>query len=136
MSRKANNIIRIPTTLDRKFFRYWLEFLKPFHKLARREMDIMTSFLALRYRLSKVILDDALLDQIVMNEDSKGFVRDECNVSVQHFQVIISKLRKNKLIVDDKINKRFIPNVTEEDGSFKLMIYFELKPEEDSKASS
>ena len=44
MNKKANNIIRIPTSLNGKFFKYWFEFLKPFHKLTDREIDVITSF--------------------------------------------------------------------------------------------
>jgi hypothetical protein len=36
----------------------------------------------------------------------------------------MSKLRKSKIIVDNKINPRFIPNVKEENGNFKLLLLF------------
>ena len=82
--KKANNIVRIPTSLNGKFFRYWFEFLEPFHKLTDREIDVITSFVKQRYELSKVI-------------------------------------------IDGKINPRFIPNIDEETGTFQLLLLFELK---------
>ena len=77
MNRKANNIVRIPTSLNGKFFRYWFEFLQPFHKLTEREIDVITSFVKQRYELSKVITDNEILDRVTMSEDTKRKVREE-----------------------------------------------------------
>lgn len=127
MDKKANNIVRIPTSLNGKFFRYWLEFLKPFHQLTEREIDVTTSFLKYRYELSKVIKDNEILDRVTMGEDTKRKVREECGITLPHFQVIMGKLRKSKVIVDGKINPRFIPNIDEETGFFKLLLLFDLQ---------
>lgn len=127
MNKKANNVVRIPCSLDGSFFRYWFLFLKPFHKLTDREIDVITAFVKHRYELSKVIKDDEILDKVVMSEDTKRKVREECNITLPHFQVIMGKLRSSKVIVDGKINPRFIPNVVEEDGFFKLLLLFELQ---------
>lgn len=127
MNTKANNVVRIPCSLSGSFFRYWFMFLKPFHKLTDREIDVITSFVKHRYELSKVIKDDEILDKVVMSEDTKRKVREECNITLPHFQVIMGKLRNNKVIIDGKINPRFIPNIIEEDGFFKLLLLFELQ---------
>ena len=60
MEGKINNVIRIPTSVENKFFRYWFEFLAPFHKLTNKEMDVATSFVKTRFELSKVITDKEL----------------------------------------------------------------------------
>lgn len=125
--RKANNVIRIPTSLTGKFFNYWLQFLKPYHQLTEREIEVATSFLKHRYELSKVIKDNKILDKVTMSEDTKKKVREECNVTLPHFQVIMGKLRKNKVIVDGVINPRFIPNIDEESNSVQLLLYFDLE---------
>lgn len=124
--RKPNNIIRVPTSLDGKFFRHWLDFLRPFHGLTDRETDVATCLLKQRYELSKVIQDEEILDKVLMGEDAKRKVREECSITLPHFQVIMGKLRKSRFIVDGKVNPRFIPNVTEEKGMFQLMFCFEL----------
>lgn len=126
MKGKINNIIRIPTSLDGKFFRYWLEFLKPFHSLSEREMQVATLFIKQRYELSKVISDEDILNRVLMGEETKKAMREECGLSLPHFQVIMGKLRKNKIIVDNKINPKFIPNITEENGVFQLLLFFDL----------
>lgn len=125
--KKANNIIRIPTSLQGKFFRYWFQFLQPFHKLTEREIDVITSFVKQRYELSKVIKDNDILDREVMSDFTKKKVREECNITLPHFQVIMGKLRKSGIIIDGKINPRFIPNIDEETGTFQLLLLFELK---------
>ena len=126
MAKQVDSIVRIPCKVDDKFFRYWFEFLQPFHNLTDRETDIITAFVKKRYELSKVIKDDEILDKVTMSDDVKREIRDECNVSLPHFQVIMGKLRKNKVIVDGKINPRYIPSLKEEDGSFKMMLLFDF----------
>lgn len=127
MNKEINNVIRIPTSLNSKFFRYWFEFLQPFHKLTEREIDVITSLVKQRYELSKVIKDDEILDRVTMSEDTKRKVREECNMTLPHFQVIMGKLRKSKVIIDNKINPRFIPNIRKDSGTFQLLLLFELK---------
>lgn len=127
MMKKPDNIVRIPCSLDKSFFRLWFKFLEPFHKLTDREIDVITSFVKQRYGLSKVIKDNEILDKVTMSEDTKKKVREECNITLPHFQVIMGKLRKNKVIVDGKINPRFIPNINEETGAFQLLLLFELE---------
>jgi hypothetical protein len=126
MAKQVDSIVRIPCKVDGKFFRYWFEFLQPFHNLTEREMDVITSFVKQRYELSKVIKDNEILDKVTMSEDTKKKVREECDISLPHFQVIMGKLRKNKVIIDGKINPRYIPSVDEENDSFKMMLLFDF----------
>ena len=123
---KPNNAIRIPCSLS-DFFKYWFLFLEPFHNLTNREVDVITSFVRQRYELSKVIKDNEILDKVAMSEDVKKKVREECGITLQHFQVIMGKLRKNNVIIDGKINAKFIPHITEENGIFQLLLLFDIK---------
>lgn len=125
--KRVNNIIRIPASLKGSFFRYWLEFLSPFHGMTKRELDVATEFIRHRYELSKAIKDEELLDKIVMNEDTKRTIRKDCHFETPHFQIIMGKLRKANFIVDGKINSKFIPkNIEEGDNSFQLLLYFDF----------
>lgn len=128
MVRKGvDNVVRIPCKLDYSFFKMWFMFLQPFHHLTEREMEVATSFVKQRYELSKVVSDNDILDKLVMSEDTKRKVREECNITLPHFQVIMGKLRKNNIIIDGKLNPRYIPRVVEENGSFKLMLLFDFQ---------
>lgn len=123
----VDNVVRIPCKLDYSFFKMWFMFLQPFHHLTEREMEVATSFVKQRYELSKVVSDNDILDKLVMSEDTKRKVREECNITLPHFQVIMGKLRKNNIIIDGKLNPRYIPRVVEERGSFKLMLLFDFQ---------
>lgn len=123
----VDNVVRIPCKLDYSFFKMWFMFLQPFHHLTEREMEVATSFVKQRYELSKVVSDNDILDRLVMSEDTKRKVREECNITLPHFQVIMGKLRKNNIIVDGKLNPRYIPRVIEGNGSFKLMLLFDFQ---------
>ena len=128
MSTKGvDNVVRIPCKLDYSFFKMWFMFLQPFHRLTEREMEVATSFVKQRYELSKVVSDNNILDRLVMSEDTKRKVREECNIALPHFQVIMGKLRKSNIVVDGKLNPRYIPRVIEENGSFKLMLLFDFQ---------
>jgi Trp operon repressor len=129
MKGEVDNVINIPTSLKGKFFKYWFKFLLPFHGLTDREMDVAAAFLLKRYELSKVISDVNILNTVLMNEDTKREIRDMISIGQQHFQVILSKLRKTNIIIDNRINPRFIPNVKEENGNFKLLLLFSFTDE-------
>lgn len=122
-----NNVINISTSTEGKFFKYWFEFLRPFHKLTDREIDVIASFVKLRYNLSKVIKDQKILDSVTMSEDTKRKVREECNITQAHFQVIMTKLKKSKVIENGSINPKFIPRLTEDNGNFQLLLSFNLQ---------
>ena len=127
MSKEIDSIVRVPCKVDGSFFKYWFMFLKPFHHLTDREMDVITAFVKQRYELSKVITDSDILDKVTMSEDTKRKVREECGITLPHFQIVMSKLRKSKIIVDNKINPRYIPNIKNDNNSFKMMLLFDFQ---------
>ena len=119
---KPGNVLPLSTTMD-KLFKNWLTFLKPIHSLTDREIDVAAAFVKQRYLLSKAISDDAILHKVVMSEDTKRAVREECKVTPAHFQVIISTLRKQGIIVDNKLAPRYIPRIYEDEkGNLSLQL--------------
>lgn len=125
--KEINNVITIPSSIEGNFFRYWFEFLRPFHKLTEREIDVISSFVKQRYELSKVVSDQAVLDKLTMSEDTKKRVREDCGISQAHFQVIMTKLKKSRVIENGRINPRFIPRLGMNSDNFKLLLSFDLK---------
>lgn len=124
---KVNNVIGLSQSpLGDEFFKYWYIFLKPLHHLSNREIDVIASFTKHRYKLSKVIKDSTLLDTVLMSEETKRKVREDCNITLAHFQIIMSKLKKNKVIIDNKINPKLIPNIKEDSKSFQLLVLFPI----------
>lgn len=99
--------------------------LRPFINLTNKEIDVVASFLHQRYELSKSITDPTILDTMVMSNDTKLRVIEECKITQQHFYVIMSNFRKNKVIVGNVLNPKLIPNIREDDnGVFQLLILF------------
>lgn len=125
---KPNNIVPVPTSMGIEFFKWWCIFLRPFINLTNREVDVIANFLNQRWELSKSISDPAILDTMVMSESTKSKVIEKCNITQQHFYVVMSNLRKNKVIVNNVINPRLIPNIRKDDnGCFQLLILFKDK---------
>lgn len=123
--RSPNNLIKVPVTSKKDFFKWWCIFLRPFVNLTNREIDVVSSFLKQRWELSKVVSDPAILDAMVMSEDTKRKVMEECNITLQHFYVVMSNLRKHKVLKGTIINPRLIPNIRETDNDcFELRIIF------------
>lgn len=124
---RANNVIRIPTSLQSNFFRMWIEFLTPLHSLNNREKDVVAAFLKARFELSKSITDPALLDKIVMSNEIKTNIKQECHISSAFFQGILGKLKRTNVLIDGKINPKFIPKgLNSDDKAFQLLLYFDL----------
>lgn len=125
---KPNNVIPVPVSMGLDFFRFWCIMLRPFVNLTNREIDVVSSFLNQRWELSKKIDDPGILDTMLMSETTKAKVLAECNITQSHFYVVMSNLRKNKVIVDNKINPRLIPNIRKDDnGCFQLLVLFKDK---------
>lgn len=123
---RPNNVARVPCSLSDSFFKYWFMFWEPFHKLTKREIDVAASLVKKRYELSKVVKDEAILDKLIMSEDVKKKVREECNIQTQHFQVIMSNLRKHQVIKNGKINPIFIPRIREGENTLQLLFLFDF----------
>lgn len=132
---KPNNVIRVPCKLE-NVFRYWLEFLFPFHHLTDREIDVATLYLVKRYQLSKVILDEGILNRTLMGEDVQKEVKALCEITNQHFQVIRSKLKAKKFFLDNRINPRLIPNIKEDKDNFQLLLLFDYEGSKDMQTNS
>ena len=131
MSQKMN-IKRIHT--DKKsIFRYWLEFLKPYHKLRSKEIEALSLMLYYRYELSREISDKEIVDIILFSTQTRNKIREDLGgMSQKVFNNLLTSLRNKKTISkDNKINHVLIPNMTE--NGFKLIFDFEIKKQHETK---
>lgn len=126
MKGKIDSVIKIPTTLD-NFFRYWFEFLKPVHHLTQREIDVASLLVKHRYELSKVVFDEAILDKMVLSTDVRKQIMEECGLPPRYFNVVMSNLKKDKIIVDGRLNPKYIPRIKEEKGNFQLLLLYDFQ---------
>lgn len=122
--------IKTLTISKKKFFMYWLQFLKPYHKLRDKEIEMLSLFLNKRYELSKRIKDVDILDRMLFDKKIKDEIRDEMNYSSpQVFNNMLSSLRGKGIIQNGRINSGLIPELSEESNNFKLVFNFNLQDE-------
>jgi hypothetical protein len=62
-----------------------------------------------------------------MSDDTKRKVIKDCNITLSYYYVILSKLRKNKILVDERINPKFIPKLPHDAKDFQLLLLFDLE---------
>lgn len=127
---KVNSVICIPVGERHDFFRYWFMFLRPFHHLTDREIEVAAAFVRYHYELGQDVLRKDLLAKIVMNEDTKRKIREECGMSTTYFQSIMTKLKKSKVIIGDRLNPKFIPKMPKGSKTFNLLLSFDIKDNE------
>tara|TARA_R110002049_G_scaffold85285_3_gene216877 strand:+ start:1054 stop:1431 length:378 start_codon:yes stop_codon:yes gene_type:complete len=122
------NIKRIHTD-KRSIFRYWLEFLKPYHKLRAKEIEALSLMLYYKYELSREISNKDIVDMILFSTETRAKIRKDLNdMSQKVFNNLLTSLRKKGVVTkDNKINHVLIPNMSEE--GFKLVFNFEVKNE-------
>lgn len=124
---KNQSVTPIPCSLE-EFFHYWLVFTKPFHKLGTREIEILSMFLLKRFELSKIIKEDSLVDKYLFSSDVREEIRSKTEFNKNHFHLILTNLRKSGILSSDNIiNKRFIPDISEDITSFNLLYQFTIE---------
>lgn len=128
---RPNSTIRVPYEKLMDFFVLWLKFLKPFHSLSDRELEVAACMLKYRYILGNVIQDVNILNNVLFSKENKDKMLEELNLTNQYYQVILGKLRKCKFIVDGKINNKFIPKYNENE-SFTLLLMFDKIKQKDT----
>lgn len=123
--RKPNNMLIINSGPESGFFRWWCIYMLPMVKMTPKEIDVVSNLLYQRWELSKVITDPAVLDSQLMSNDTLAKVIKACKITRQHFYVLMSNLRKNKIVSKTGINPRLLPNIpSDSDGTFQFLVLF------------
>ena len=125
---KPNNVIAVPTSYDGDFFRWWCIILRPFVKLSDKEIDVLACYLKHRLELSSQITNQALLDSVLMSNEVRNKIIEECKITLKYYYVVMHGFKKRGIIKGKAINPRLIPNVRPDDnGVFQLLILFKDK---------
>ena len=126
---KPNNSIYLKCSHD-SFYRTWVEFLTPYHKLTSRERDVAARILAQYFRLKDNVEDPEVLRDILWSRKSRKDMMDSLGMTQAHFQMVLAKLKKAEVLLDGDINPRYIPHMGE-DPRFMLQIIYDWSTEED-----
>jgi len=130
----VTNVIRFSPTPQLKmspegdFFKLWVEFLKPVHKLTEKEMEVLALYLKYRYKLTKKINDPEIVEERLMSIETRKIIREQCGIKNRHLNVILSKFRKNGVIVNNRFYQRLIPSMNKDGAG--LMVLFSFKDEQ------
>ena len=119
----ADAALRIPCTSD-NFLRIWFDLLRPIHKLTAKETEVAVCLVKNWYRLQTTVKDDKQLNQLLFSPENKASMCQEIGISPQHMRKIMMKLKQRYIIVNNKLNYRFIPQYTE-GRPFRLMFILE-----------
>lgn len=120
---KPNNLIYLKCTED-SFYRLWIEFLAPFHKLTARERDVAARIIYQYFRLKEEIADPEVLRDVMWSQKSRRDMRESLGMSPAHFQMVLARLRAAEILVDGDINPRFIPHKSD-DPRFVLQVIYD-----------
>lgn len=125
---KPNSVIEIKTGLDTDFFRLWCVFLRPVLNLTDRETDVVACLLKHRFELGKSISDPKILDSVLMSNEIKKAVIEELHMTQAHLYVILSNLKRKKILNGNSLHPRLIPSIRKDDksGYYQLLILFKL----------
>lgn len=122
---KPNKVIYRKCTAD-SFFRDWVEFLAPFHKLTSRERDVAARVIAQYVKLRQSMpepFDPAVLEEVLWSQTSRKDMRDSLGISKEYFGMILSKLRDIGMIVNGGVDSRYLPSMTGEPRNMLCIIF-------------
>lgn len=111
---------------------YWLNFLKPYHKLAKREIEALSILLYYRYELLREVGNEDLVDKLLFSSDTRKKVREELGgMQSGVFNNLLTVLRNKKVLTrDNKIIPGLIPIINEDSTGFNLIFNFEMTDHE------
>jgi hypothetical protein len=123
-----NASVKSIQTDSRTVFMYWLEFLKPYHKLANKEVEALSILLYYRWELSKEVTNMALVDKLLFSSEIRLKVREDLGgMKSGVFNNLLTTLRrKGVLSKENKIIPALIPNIKPDSTGFKLIFDFEI----------
>ena len=112
-------------TNSKKFFNYWLLLTKPLHKLKPIEVNVLALLLYYYFEFKKEIKNDSIAWKLVFEHDIKLKIKNELNIKCdQSITNVIYNLRKKNIIINNTVNKSFIPNI--DDKTSLLVFKFEI----------
>lgn len=129
MQNRNLNIKTFDVDLER-FFRVWLELLRPFHKMTNKEMDIVGYLLHRRHQLMVKVNDEKLVNQLLIDANTREEIRKRMGYgSNQVLSNMLSELRNKSILDGDSINRLLIPKIEYGAKSFQLIFNMNIKDE-------
>ena len=105
----ADGGMKIPCKSS-EFIRAWLEIIRSVHKLTPKEMDVAAKLIEKRFELARDIKDQALIDKALFDKSTKGEIARASGVSMQHFKMVLHRLRERGIVVGNTVDMKYLPD--------------------------
>ena len=115
-------------TNQKNFFKHWMNFTRPLHGLNKTESSTIALLLYNYFELKKDISNDDLAWKLVFDYDTKLKIKEELNFKTsQSLDNLLFALRKKNIIINNKINKSYIPIIDlDQSNTFSIVYKFEI----------
>ena len=120
---KNANIANIRSDIN-TFFAHWVALTKPLHKLTDAEASILLAFLRKRYLYASNVRDDDVVNKLLFSTDTRKEIMQELGMKMGTFQNYLTSMRTKGVILENKLNKKLIPNLEVGADNFKLIFSF------------
>ena len=121
---KPNNLFFIPCT-ENSFYRAWMEFLTPYHKLTAREKDVAARILQQYFMFKENVPDPEVLKDLLWSKKSRKDIMDSLKMSRAHFQMVLAELKSSGFLNDGNIEPRYIPHKIPGESRFLMQACFD-----------
>lgn len=121
---RPTNILKIKSSDYDELFLNWFLILKPLHNLSNKECILASKLYKYRDELKEVILDKEILDTTILSDTYRKKIIEEMDITMIHLQVLLTSLRRKNVIIDNRLNPKFIPHI--KDSELSLLIRFEI----------
>lgn len=107
-------------------FTKWLEITNSFHHLTKQETRVLSLLLYYHYRYRHDITNPTIVWKMVFDYETKKLIKEELNMKDSVLQNILTKLRKAKIIKDNKVTPNFIPQLSLNSKGFVIIFNFNI----------
>lgn len=118
-----NAALKVPCTPE-TFVRTWFKYLSQVHKLTDKEADVAAEFVKHYMILAKEMSDEEHINEILFSKKIKNQICEDLGLKQPYFRTILQNLRRNRIIVNGKLEKRYVPSYVPGE-KFRLMFIFD-----------
>lgn len=107
-------------------FLKWLDITSAFHNLTNQQKQVLGLLLYYHYKFKSEVTNTKILWKLVFDYDTKCKIKEELNIKDAVLQNILTKLRKDRIIVNNTITSAFIPDLEEGSKVFRIIFNFNI----------
>lgn len=104
------------------FYRNWLILINTFFGMTAKEIDVASILLENYVDIKRKVVDESIVNSILFSSEYRRKIKEQLKLKGDYFDVLLNKLRKHNVILNNKLNERVIPKF--DDDNFVLIIAF------------